>query len=185
MKFYNLAIQSENKTTKEIFKGEMQMKNFSTWLLLTFMVLFWIFRIVVAVTSELGIEFGGIVPLNTQMEIILLFVVLLCILLIVKRKILGALIYLLSYGIYFGTDLIKNINVMLVGQSDYFSLDIYINTFISLIGVAIPVAILFDLLLDKNRKAHPKDKKTDWFYSNKDYDRKLDERADKNNYRTL
>ena len=38
---------------------------------------------------------------------------------------------------------------------------------------------------DKNRKAHPKDKKTDWFYKNEQYDRKLDERADKNNYRTM
>ena len=44
---------------------------------------------------------------------------------------------------------------------------------------------IFDLLLDKNRKAHPKDKKTDWFYKNEQYDRKLDDRADKNNYRTL
>jgi len=29
------------------------------------------------------------------------------------------------------------------------------------------------------------DKQTDWFYKNKEYDRKLDERADKNQYRTL
>ena len=28
------------------------------------------------------------------------------------------------------------------------------------------------------------DKKTVWFYGNKEYDRQLDERADKNNYRT-
>ena len=61
----------------------------------------------------------------------------------------------------------------------------YLNTFISLIGIAIPVAILFDLLLDKNRKANPKDKKTDWFYQNEQFDRKFDERADKNNYRTM
>ena len=30
-----------------------------------------------------------------------------------------------------------------------------------------------------------KDKKTDWFYGDEKYDRKMDERADKNNYRTL
>jgi len=41
------------------------------------------------------------------------------------------------------------------------------------------------LLLDKGRKANPKDKKTDWFYNNEQFDRKLDERSDKNNYRTL
>ena len=62
---------------------------------------------------------------------------------------------------------------------------IYLNGFIALLGVALPIAVLLDLLLDKNRKAHPKDKKTDWFYKNEKFDRKLDERADKNNYRTL
>ena len=40
-------------------------------------------------------------------------------------------------------------------------------------------------LLDKNRKLNPKDKKTDWFYQNEEFDRKLDDRADKNNYRTM
>ena len=62
---------------------------------------------------------------------------------------------------------------------------LYMNMFISLLGVALPIAVLLDLLLDKNRKANPKDKKTDWFYKNEAYDRKLDDRADKNNYRTL
>lgn len=42
---------------------------------------------------------------------------------------------------------------------------------------------MFDLILDKNRKAHPVDKKTDWFYKNKDFDRQYDERADKNQYK--
>ena len=65
------------------------------------------------------------------------------------------------------------------------TLDIYMNLFVSLIGIAIPIAAVFDVLLDKNRKAHPTDKKTDWFYKNEQFDRKLDERVDKNNYRTL
>jgi hypothetical protein len=56
---------------------------------------------------------------------------------------------------------------------------------VSLIGMIIPIAVLLDLLLDKNRKNNPKDKKTDWFYQNEEYDRKMDDRADKNNYRTL
>lgn len=160
------------------------MKNLSTWLLIMFMGMFWIFRIVVAVTSEMGIEFGGIVPLNTEMEIALLFVVLFCMVLIVKRKIVGALIYLLSYGMYFGIDLIANVNAILNAQ-DVLSITAYSNTFFSLIGMSIPIAVLFDLLLDKNRKNNPKDGKTDWFYNNEDYDRKMDDRADRNNYRTL
>ena len=64
-------------------------------------------------------------------------------------------------------------------------MEMYMTTFFELIGLGLAIAALFDVLLDKNRKAHPTDKKTDWFYKNKDYDRKLDERADKNNYRTL
>ena len=57
--------------------------------------------------------------------------------------------------------------------------------FISLIAIALPSIALFDILLDRNRMKNPVDKKTDWFYKNEQYDRKLDERADKNNYRTL
>lgn len=163
------------------------MKNFSTWLLVMFMVMFWIFRIIVAVAYELGADFGGIEPFNQTMEIILLFVVLVCMLFIIKRKIVGALIYLLSYGMYFGSNLITGITTLTTATSDLnvANMGLYLNTFISLIGIAIPIAVLFDLLLDKNRKANPKDKKTDWFYNNERFDRKLDDRADKNNYRTM
>ena len=56
---------------------------------------------------------------------------------------------------------------------------------ISMLGIILPLAVLIDLLLDKNRKLNPKDKKTDWFYQNEEFDRKLDDRADKNNYRTM
>ena len=59
------------------------------------------------------------------------------------------------------------------------------STLFELFALGLALAALFDVLLDKNRKAHPTDKKTDWFYKNKDYDRKLDDRADKNNYRTM
>ncbi|MCI8470071.1 MAG: hypothetical protein HFJ35_00930 [Clostridia bacterium] len=163
------------------------MKNFSTWMLVMFMAMFWILRIIVAFTYELGIDFGGIVPTNQTMEIILLFVVLVCMILIIKRKMIGAFIYLLAYGMYFGTDLMVGITTLITDTSNITSsnMGIYLNAFISLIGIAIPVAVLFDLLLDKNRKANPKDNKTDWFYKNEQFDRKMDERADKNNYRMM
>ena len=102
---------------------------------------------------------------------------------IVKRKIIGALIYLVSYGMYYGVDLYNNVMQIMQGQE--LAVMSYLNTFVSFIGMIIPIAVLFDLLVDSNRKAHPVDKKTDWFYKNEDYDRKLDDRADKNNYRTL
>ncbi len=157
------------------------MKNFSTWMLVMFMVMFWVFRVIVAVMPEFGTTLGGIAPLNQNLEIILSFVVLICIVLIVRRKLIGALIYLLAYGMYFGVDVINNIQTVLNGAS----METALNVFISIIGIILPIAVLADLLLDKGRKANPKDKKTDWFYNNEQFDRKLDERSDKNNYRTL
>lgn len=163
------------------------MKNFSTWMLVMFMAMFWVLRIVIAFTYEMGGSFGGLEPFNQTMEIILLFVVLVCMILIVKRKIIGALIYLLAYGMYFGTNLLTGITTIVTANADISlsEMGFYLNTFVSLIGIVIPVAILLDLLLDKNRKANPKDKKTDWFYNNEQFDRKIDDRADKNNYRTM
>ncbi len=157
------------------------MKKFSTWMLVMFMVMFWVFRVIVAVMPEFGTTLGGIAPLNQNLEIILSFVVLVCIVLIVRRKLIGALIYLLAYGMYFGVDVINNIQTVLNGAS----METALNVFISIIGIILPIAVLADLLLDKGRKANPKDKKTDWFYNNEQFDRKLDERSDKNNYRTL
>lgn len=159
------------------------MRNFSTWLLACFIIMYWIFRIIVALMSQLHQEFF-ITPFNETIEIILLFVVLLCLVLIVKRKFFGALLYLLVYGMYFGTDVVSKVS-LLIEDASQVSLTDYTSLVISLIGIIIPVAVLLDLLADKNRKAHPKDEKTDWFYKNEQYDRKLDERADKNNYRTL
>ncbi len=159
------------------------MKNFSTWLLACFVVMYWVFRIIVALMAQMKQDFV-VAPFDETMEIILLFVVLLCLVLIVKRKIAGALIYLFAYGMYFGSDVATKIMAIFEDASQL-SLNDYTALIISLIGIILPIAILLDLLADKNRKAHPKDKKTDWFYKNEEYDRKLDERADKNNYRTL
>ena len=159
------------------------MKNFSTWLLVCFMVMFWVFRIMVALMAQLHQEFF-ITPFDLTMEIILLFVVLACLILVVKRKMAGALIYLFAYGMYFGSDVATKLSALFEDASQL-GLNDYTALIISLIGIILPIAVLLDLLADKNRKAHPKDKKTDWFYKNEQYDRKLDDRADKNNYRTL
>ena len=161
------------------------MKNFSTWMLVMFMIMFWVFRIIVALGAELNWDLGGIDPLNQQMEIILLFVTLVSLLLVVKRKIIGGLLYLLSYGMYFGIDLVNNAQNLLTAMETQTDVNTYINLFMSLIGMIIPIAVMLDLLMDKGRRNHPKDKKTDWFYDNEEFDRKMDDRADKNNYRTL
>ena len=97
---------------------------------------------------------------------------------------MGALIYLLAYGMYFGTDVVSKVG-LLIEDSSQLSASGYLGLIISFIGIILPIAVLLDLLADKGRKAHPTDKKTDWFYKNEQYDRKLDDRADKNNYRTM
>ena len=134
------------------------MKNFSTWLLACFMIMFWAFRAIVTLMAELHQDMGGIVPLNKSLEIILLFVVLVCIVLVVKRKMVGALIYLLSYGMYFGTDILKNINIIIEAEGQL-PATTFMNIFISFIGIILPIAVLLDMLVDRNRKNNPKDKK--------------------------
>lgn len=155
------------------------MKKFSTWMILMFVVLFWILRIVVALTANLNVDFV-IKPFNTGTEIALIFFVLLCMVLIVKRKMVGAVLYLVAYCGYFGTDALSNFYKMMTGT---ISAATGLGAFVSLIGVILPVAVLIDMLADKARAENPKDKKTDWFYQNEKFDRQLDERADRNNYR--
>lgn len=159
------------------------MKKFSTWMLVMFMVLFWLLRVVIALAYELKWNFAGLVPLNQSMEIALLFVFLLCLILIVKRKMIGALLYLLTYGMYFGTNVTSNIQTILDVAKGTTDISQYLNLFMSVIGIILPIAVLLDLLWDRERKENPKDKKTDWFYKNQKFDRKMDERADKNNYK--
>lgn len=135
------------------------MKNFSTWMLVMFMILFWILRIIVAVSAELNWDLGALKPLNQQVEIILLFVVLVCVILVVKRKMLGGLIYLLAYGMYFGVDIVNNLQTLISAVESNIDINLYMNLLLSLIGMILPISVLLDLLMDKSRKNHPKDKK--------------------------
>lgn len=159
------------------------MKKFSTYLIVMFMILFWILRIAIALSAELGKDVIGITPINSTFEVVLLFAFLVCVVLIAKRKLVGALLYLALHAIYFGGDITTKLNLMSVNGQ--LSATDNMDLMISIIGIILPLAALIDLLLDKNRKMNPKDKKTDWFYKNEEFDRKLDDRADKNNYRTM
>lgn len=159
------------------------MKKFSTYLLVMFMALFWILRIIITVMAQLGKDFMGIIPINETFEIILLFAFLLCAILVVKRKLLGALLYLTLHAIYFGGDITEKIGILSRGET--LTMGQATDLMFSIVGIILPLAVLIDLLLDRGRKEHPVDKKTDWFYKNEQFDRKLDDRADKNNYRTL
>ena len=159
------------------------MKKFSTYLLVMFMIIFWIVRIIVTLMSQMGKDFMGMVPMNETFEIAILFATLVCLVLIVKRKLVGSLLYLVLHAIYFGGDITNKLSIM--ANNDILTITQSTEMMFSMLGIILPLAVLIDLLLDKNRKNNPKDKKTDWFYKNEEFDRKLDERADKNNYRTM
>ena len=141
------------------------MQKFSTWMVLSLDIVFWIVRIIATYTSAMAIDFI-ITPINLNTEIMLLFVALLCFVLIAKRKLLGVILYLVSYLGYFGVDLWNNL-VLTNGQ---ISAANYMNVFFSFIGIALPIFTMLDWLLDKNKQLHPTDKKTDWYYTNQKYD---------------
>lgn len=58
------------------------------------------------------------------------------------------------------------------------------NAFIALVGLLLGVVTLINLVFEKSKNKHDSNDKTNWFFDNKDYDRKLDSRADTNQYRT-
>lgn len=157
------------------------MKNFSSWLIAIFAFMFWGLRLVGTVMTSLGNDFM-FEPSNLTMEVVLLFVSFICICFIIKRRLWATLIYLVGQYLYFGPAFVNHFVSIVDGSLD---ITLYMGVLFEFVGLVLPLAALFDVLLDKNRKAHPTDKKTDWFYKNEQYDRKLDERADKNNYRTL
>ena len=133
--------------------------------------------------AQMGKDFMGMVPMNETFEIVILFATLLCLVLVAKRKLVGSLLYLTLHAIYFGGDITKKLNIL--ANNNTLTLGENMQFIFSMLGIILAVAVLLDLLLDKNRKNNPKDKKTDWFYKNEEFDRKLDDRADKNNYRTM
>ena len=125
---------------------------------------------------ELDIEFFS-VPLNETIEIIVLFATLPCLLLVIKRNIVGAAAYFGIYGAYFGTALYNQINGI---QSDGLTVVTASDSLMLFIGILIALFTFLDILLNKHRGNFGVDSKTRWFYNN---DRDFDERADRNQYK--
>lgn len=155
------------------------MTSLFSYLITMFAGIFWLIRVVISIAYTMEADIG-IEPLDFNIEIILLFFTLVCMIFIVKRNIIGALMYFVSYGLYFGTDLYNGIINIMDGQTGLID---YATLFLSFIGVVIPFLTVMDIFLNKERKGSTKDEKTDWFYTNDEYNRKLDERADKNQYK--
>lgn len=161
------------------------MANFSTWLLAIFMVMFWLFRAIVALCTQFSIDMLGIVAYNFNWEVIIAFATLLCILLVVKRKMIGSLLYLMLYGVYFGEHFISNIITIVQGQA-VLSTDIVMNLLADLVAILLALFVFLDMIVDKGRKANPIDRKTDWYFKNEKYDEELkarDQREDQNEYK--
>ena len=153
-----------------------------SYLITMFAVLFWMFRVVIAVTTSLNVDIG-LTPIDLTAEIVMLFVALFCLILIFRRQILGAILYIVSYGWYFGKDILNA--VIQVQNGTQLSAMEILNVFIAFIAIILALAILVDITISKTRKgmSTKNNKKTDWFYKNEQFDREFDERADRNNYK--
>ena len=158
--------------------------SFGTILIIIFMVMFWMFRAIVALCTQFSIDFKGIVSYNLTFEIIISFITLICIILVIRRNLIGALAYFLMYGLYYGQHLFNSLISIVGGET--ISIALSANLVCDLMATLLAIFCLFDVILDKNRKAHPKDEKTDWYFNNKDYDEELkkrDSRDDTNEYK--
>ena len=160
------------------------MSSLTSWLSVMFMGAFWIFRVVVAVSGQFGGDFAGFIVFNTPMEIALLFASLICMVLIVKRQIVGGAVYFGMYTFYLGGYLLSTFFPALFSGGEV-SFGILQNGIICIFGILVGLIILIDLIFEQLKKKHFSDKKTDWYFDNDKYDREMDERADKNQYRTL
>lgn len=148
--------------------------------LLTFLaVIFWMFRAVVTVLYQLDREFFA-TPLNTTYEIALLFATLPCLILVVKRNIVGAAAYFGLYAAYFGSALYE---YLMASGTTVWDISSGANLLFTIVGVLLPFLTFLDILVNKNRTLGNGSKKADWFYKNEAYDREFDERADRNQYR--
>ena len=150
-----------------------------SYLLTFFAILFWIFRVIVTLLYQLDIDFFA-TPLNVNMEIALLFASLPCLILVVKRNIVGAAAYLAIYGAYFGTALYE---VILSANEVGINVENASDMIFLVIGIVVPLLTFLDILINRNRNLGKGNKKEEWFYGNEEYDRKFDERSDRNQYR--
>ncbi|MBR0428390.1 MAG: hypothetical protein IJK18_09390 [Clostridia bacterium] len=160
------------------------MKNVASWLLLFFMGMFWMFRIAVTLSSQFGGDFGGFIVFDNTLEIALLFFTLVCFILIVKRVILGAVLYLVANCLYFGGYIVQNLFPAL-GSEGGIDMMVLQNSVVGALGIVLALCIVIDIAVQRINTKHFSDNKTDWYFNNEKYDRKMDERADKNQYRTL
>lgn len=159
----------------------MSTRSMSHYLIIMFMIMIMIFRFIVLSTTVLGINFP-IVSTNEMMEIGIILTSLVCIILFSRTKLIGGIIYLTISCIYYGPEIISSLPTAISGV---ISVDEATKIIVAMIEIVVAIFALFILIYDKKQEINPVDKKTDFFYKGDQYDRKYDDRADKNNYRTM
>jgi hypothetical protein len=151
-------------------------------LLMMFAGMFWLFRVVVAICVSTEINIGFPVT-NMTVEVIVLFISLVGLFLLVRRNLFGILLYLGSYIYYFGNIVLQA--VLNIQSGTTLTMSETTNVLASTVALALAMFVSMDVLIGKGSRGSTSHKKTDWFYKNEELDRQMDERADKNQYKTL
>lgn len=149
-----------------------------SYLFSMFAVFFWLFRLVVAFAPSINLSLP-FESANPTFEIVLLFLSLLGLIGIFKRKIFLTSIYLAGFFAYYGYEIF---NVISNSQETLSSSEIQVIILCSL-GILIALVNFLDVLLNPERKGSTKDNKMDWYYDEGKFEREKDERLDQNKYR--
>ena len=140
-----------------------------------FAIMFWLFRVYVALMVSSGSEIQFTTP-GLELEIAVIFITLISIFMIFKRNLIFASIYLGTYFAFFTYGIaLMNGNISTNKQ--------LLNAMVMIAGIIIALLNFLDVMFNKNRKGSTKDNKTDWFYATDKYEREYDERADRNQYK--
>ena len=78
---------------------------------------------------------------------------------IIKWKTIWGLLYLLAYELYFGTNIVNKIQVLLSAVKEIVDINLYKYLLLSLIWVIFPILTMLYLLMDKTIKNNSKNKK--------------------------
>ena len=116
-----------------------------SWFITAMAIAFWIFRLVVALMATFKVDYL-IKPIDINIEIILLFLALPCLILILKRNILGGIAYFGLYGWYFGTELWNIVQNVLINNMETITSAIIIDALVAIVAILISIANLFDIV---------------------------------------
>lgn len=149
-----------------------------SYLFSMFAVFFWLFRLIISFAPNINLTLP-FVSANPTIEIILLFISLIGLIGIFKRKTFLTAIYLASFFAYYGYEIF---NLLSNSQDALTSLETQ-NMVIYSVGILIALTNFLDVLFNKERKGSTKNTNLDWYYNEGNFEREKDERSDQNKYR--